>query len=54
MANLYVYVSLGISQGLEILATESSSGIYACGVDVRLQQFGAVHNEAGNKQVCYK
>jgi len=42
------------NKGLEILATESSSGIYACGVDVRLQQFGAIHNEAGNKQVCHK
>ena len=37
--------------GLKILATESSSGSNACGVDVRPLSIGAVHDEAGNKRV---
>ena len=37
-------------KGIEILATESSSGSNACGVGVRPQLNGAVHNEAGSKQ----
>lgn len=43
--------SLGIKQ----LDTESySSGINACGVDVRPSVVRAAHSEAGNKRVCYK
>jgi putative transposase len=37
--------------GIEILATESSSGINACGVGVRLPSLEAVHVEAGRKRV---
>ncbi len=37
--------------GIEILNTESSSGINACGVGVRPQTIEAVHDEAGSKHV---
>lgn len=40
--------------GIGLLHTESSSGIDACGVDVRPPMLEAIHDEAGNKQVCYK
>lgn len=41
-------------KGIELLSTESFSGINACGVDVRPLGSGAVDVEAGSKSVCNK
>jgi transposase len=41
-------------KGIEILNTESSSEINACGVGVRLPSLEAIHEESGIKHVCNK
>ncbi len=40
--------------GIELMNTESSSGIYACGVEVSPVVTQAVYVETGNEHVCNK